>query len=129
MKLFSNVFSSLEKGLEYSTLKQKVISQNISNVDTPNYKAKTVSFQDALSNANDQLRAIRTNPRHFHFEPHSNHHAIKANNNVQYNHNGNSVDVDQEMADLAKNQIYYNALVERLNGKFQSLQSVIKGGQ
>ena len=45
-----------------------------------------------------------------------------------YNHNGNNVDVDHEMAELAKNQLYYQAVVDRLNGKFSSLEKVIRGG-
>lgn len=54
--------------------------------------------------------------------------AVKVSN-TRYNHNGNGVDMDKEMADLATNQIYYNALTERINGKFNTLQSVIKGGK
>ncbi len=50
-------------------------------------------------------------------------------NDLVYNHNKNNVDLDKEMSDLAQNQIYYNALVERLNGKFNSLKTVIKGGK
>ena len=50
-------------------------------------------------------------------------------NQVSYNESGNSVDIDQEMADLATNQIYYNALTERISGKFSSLQNVIRGGK
>ena len=38
------------------------------------------------------------------------------------------MDIDKEMADLASNQIYYNALIERISGKFSSLQNVIRGG-
>lgn len=37
--------------------------------------------------------------------------------------------MDKEQADLAANQIYYNALVDRINGKFNTLQNVIKGGR
>jgi flagellar basal-body rod protein FlgB len=54
---------------------------------------------------------------------------IVNNNQVSYNENGNSVDIDKEMADLAANQIYYNALTERINGKFSTLQNVIRGGK
>ena len=50
-------------------------------------------------------------------------------NQVSYNESGNSVDIDQEMTDLATNQIYYNALIERISGKFSSLQNVIRGGK
>ena len=48
MKIFSNTFHTLEQGLNYSSLKQKAFSQNIANVDTPNYKAKDVSFKNVF---------------------------------------------------------------------------------
>ena len=54
---------------------------------------------------------------------------LSLQNQVSYNESGNSVDIDQEMADLATNQIYYNALTERISGKFSSLQNVIRGGK
>ena len=53
---------------------------------------------------------------------------IMTKNQVSYNESGNSVDIDQEMTDLATNQIYYNALTERISGKFSSLQNVLEVG-
>ncbi|PLR77630.1 flagellar basal body rod protein FlgB [Bacillus sp. V3-13] len=131
MSLFSNTISTLESALNYSSLKQKVISQNIANVDTPNYKAKDASFKATLQQAVDQsIHAYKTDGRHYDFKqrPQTNA-AISTRKNVQYNHNGNSVDLDKEMSDLATNQIYYNAVTERMNGKFSSLQNVIRGGK
>lgn len=131
MKLFSNSITTLENGLNYSSLKQKVISQNIANEATPGYKAKDVSFKQSLETAiNQSLEANRTDQRHFTFKssPLSNVGIINRKN-VSYNHNGNSVDIDNEMTDLAGNQIYYNALIDRISGKFSSLQTVIRGGK
>lgn len=131
MKLFSNTISTLESALNYSSQKQKVISENIANVDTPNYKAKNVSFKKTLSNVlGDSISTNRTDSRHFEFQENNKFSSfVIQKDNTSYNQNGNSVDVDKEMADLATNQIYYNALVERLSGKFNSLQNVIKGGK
>lgn len=131
MKLFSNTISTLEGALNYSSTKQKVIAQNISNADTPNYKAKEVSFKTAFQQAMDQsVAAKKTNVRHFDFKGQSTTATIvKTNQRTSYHNNGNNVDVDKEMADLAANQIYYNAMIDRISGKFQSLQSVIRGGK
>ncbi|HYK74287.1 MAG TPA: flagellar basal body rod protein FlgB [Pseudoneobacillus sp.] len=131
MNLFSGSISTLEQALNYSSAKQKVISQNIANVDTPNYKAMDVSFKDVLENElHTPIAAIRTNKRHFDFSSSiSTGPKMISRNNVQFNQNGNSVDLDKEMADLATNQIYYNAMIERINGKFSTLQSVIRGGK
>lgn len=131
MNLFSGTISTLEHALNYSATKQKVISQNIANVDTPNYKAKEVSFKAAYDEALSQsITANKTNQKHIDFKGKSNSSSIDLKSNpVSYNENGNSVDIDKEMADLATNQIYYNALTERISGKFSTLQNVIRGGK
>lgn len=128
MKLFSNTFRTIEDGLDYSSIKQKVISQNIANEATPGYKAKDVSFKKSLEEAM-YLSAKRTNERHIEFNANSIDSRFVIRKSNSYNHNGNSVDIDKEMTNLAGNQIYYNALVERMNGKFSSLQNVIRGGK
>ncbi|MDM5223762.1 flagellar basal body rod protein FlgB [Peribacillus sp. NJ11] len=131
MELFSNTFQSLENALNYSNTKQKVISQNIANSDTPNYKAKGVDkTQSFKAELEASLESYRTDERHFNFKSEgSNASPIVTQKNVQYNNNGNSVDVDKQMTDLAANQIYYNAVTDRLSGKFQSLENVIRGGK
>ncbi|WP_209122390.1 flagellar basal body rod protein FlgB [Alkalihalobacillus sp. BA299] len=133
MNLFSSpTFSTLERALDGSALKQRTISQNIANVDTPNYKTKKVNFQHTLDHAisKQSIEANRTDERHMNFSIGKQREAyVTSVNNSMYNHNLNNVDIDKEMADLAQNQIYYNALIDRLNGRFNSLQTVIKGGK
>lgn len=131
MNLFSGTISSLESALNYSSTKQKVISQNIANVDTPNYKAKGVTFKAAFNTAlGNTIDTYRTDNRHYTFQKHSAaSSAVVTKTQTSYNENGNSVDIDKEMSDLAANQIYYNALTERISGKFSSLQNVIRGGR
>ncbi|MCR2820726.1 flagellar basal body rod protein FlgB [Lederbergia panacisoli] len=129
MELFSGNFQTLEKALNYSSLKHKTIAQNIANVDVPNYKSKAVSFKEVMAGASHQIEANRSDPRHFQFTIGNGNPQIYTKKNTEYNHNGNNVDIDNEMSDLAANQIYYQALIERLNGKFSTLQNVIKGGR
>ena len=131
MELFSDTFSTLERGLKYSSAKQKVISQNIANSDTPNYKAKEVSKTSSFgTELQAAMQSYRTDERHFNFKVQGKETFPTVNQeNVQYNNNGNSVDIDKEMTDLASNQIFYNALSERLAGKFNSLENVIRGGK
>lgn len=131
MNIFSNTINMLEKALDYSSVKQQVISQNIANVDTPNYKSKEVlPFKTILNKEiGEQVTAKVTNNKHIPF-PVSNSEYVKiVKSDTRYNESNNGVDMDLEMSKMAENQIYYNALVERLNGKFQTLQNVIKGGK
>ncbi|WP_249869791.1 flagellar basal body rod protein FlgB [Oceanobacillus saliphilus] len=128
MNLFGGTINKLERSLDYAAAKNNAISNNISNADTPGYKAQNVVFKDALHDALS-LQAKQTNEKHIPFSTSHNYsYLITTNSNTTYNHNGNNVDIDREMTELAKNQIYYNGLVDRINGKFGSLQTVIRGG-
>lgn len=130
MKLFDHTMNILERSLDYSALKNNVISNNIANVDTPNYKAKKVEFKSVLNEAlTNQLETKRTHPKHIPFNNQRTPFQIVSNHQTMYNHNGNNVDIDKEMSELAKNQIYYRGLVDRINGKFSTLQTVIRGGR
>lgn len=127
MMQFSPIIKALESSLDASTLKQKVIAQNIANVDTPNYKAKNVVFHQEFEK---HLVANKTNNKHLDFKKsNGTSYSIETNNDTSFLHNGNNVDIDAEMAEMAKNQIYYQALVQRLNGKFNSLKMVLRGGR
>jgi flagellar basal-body rod protein FlgB len=130
LSLFSHTIRMLEQGLDYASLREKVIANNIANVDTPNYKARDVQFRTELDRAIRSFEAKRTNPKHLPFlHTTDQKFFVTTRGNLVYNHNGNNVDIDQEMSNLAENQIYYNALVEQLNGKLTELKTVIKGGK
>lgn len=129
MNLFGGTITSLEKGLSYATLKNKAIAQNIANVDTPNYKAKEVSFKDVFSEAQQSaISAYRNDERHYDFSMKTSQAGVFTEN-FRARPNGNGVNMDAEQASLAENTIYYNALIDRINGKFNSLNTVIKGGR
>lgn len=130
MNLFDGTINTLTQSLDYAATKNRTIANNVANVDTPAYKSKDVAFKNVL---NDQMSTSfetkRTHSKHITFnsnEAKAFH--VFSKNNTQYNHNGNNVDIDKEMSELAENQIYYQAVVDRLNGKFSNIQTVLRGG-
>lgn len=127
MTWFSDpTISGMENALNRSSLQEKTISQNIANVDTPNYKAKSVVFKDEF---NRQLQARRTDPRHLPFSTSSGSGMrVVEESGTTVNNNGNNVDMDKEMTAMAKNQIQYQAYITRLNSEFRQLKLVLKGG-
>ncbi|MBA2174118.1 flagellar basal body rod protein FlgB [Halobacillus locisalis] len=130
MNLFGSTIQSLENSMNYSTAKNRAISNNIANVDTPGYKAKDVVFKDMLSAEMSSIPTKRTNTRHIDFQSRtgtSSFQTITVQNST-YNHNGNNVDIDKEMNELAQNQIQYQALTSRISSKFQGLERVLRGG-
>ncbi|USY34367.1 flagellar basal body rod protein FlgB [Bacillus velezensis] len=129
MDLFSGTIQNLENALGRADIKQKVLINNIANIDTPNYKAKKVSFRNLLDQETSNLEAVKTDYRHVDFTGSGEDYSIVSSSDTSYQQNGNNVDIDKEMTDLAENQINYQALVERMSGKFNSLKTVLTGGK
>lgn len=130
MNIFPSSIQKMEQALSTSTLKQRVHAGNIANVDTANYKSKQVNFQQAMEQASaSQMKSYRTDARHLEFQSGAGATPVTVNHNTKMTPNGNNVDMDFEMAELAKNQLWYNAVTERVNGKFSSLRSVINEGR
>lgn len=123
----------LQNGLSASSTRQKTITNNIANAGTPNYKAKKTLFTHELNRAleDQKLKAYRTDERHIPFQNEKvldERARVVTRKETVMNNNGNSVDLEIEMADLAKNQIYYNALIDRMNGRFNSVLTVLGRG-
>ncbi|MBM7644351.1 flagellar basal-body rod protein FlgB [Scopulibacillus daqui] len=121
-----NVTYLLEKALDNTADSQKVIGQNIANVDTPNYKARHVNFQNELKSA---LQAYKTDPKHMSFKNNGEEPKVTVDASTSIQNNGNNVDVDKEMSLLARDQINYQALVAAINQKFQQYKIVLGGGR
>src|SRR5690606_803076 len=122
------------RALEASTLRQEVIANNIANADVPGFKRSYVRFEDLLrqvleNNRPSSFVGIRTDPRHIPIGRGRSALSVRpqvvVDHSTSMNHNGNNVDLDYEMALMAKNQIYYNTLVQMVNGKFEKIRTVI----
>ena len=103
MVLFTGTISLLEKALDYSIVKQNVIAHNIANADTPNYQPKDVQFSAYLNDALEKrIQTKLTDERHIPFQSRDPQIKITTRKNLRYHHNGNSVDIDYEMAKMPK---------------------------
>ncbi len=124
-----------EKALDAAWVRNEVIAQNIANVDTPGYKKSTVAFEEFLEDALDKggFKGFTTDKRHIQIGGGSLKNArikiLKEHKNLSTRLDGNNVDIESEMASLAKNSIRYNTLVKSISGSYQSLKSVISEGR
>ena len=125
----------LEKSLDATWLRNDAIAQNIANVDTPGYKRKTVAFEEYLNKAVDgsSFKGQRTDSRHIPIgEGEIDRVDVKIsqdNKSLSTRIDGNNVDIDNEMALMAKNTIKYNTLVQTLNNGFNRVKSAINEGR
>ena len=131
-KLLSDT-NVMQKSLDAAWSRNEIISQNIANVDTPGYKRKDVAFEEYLVNSKKKITGNRTDVRHIPISP-SDIDSVEPTVTQDYSKlsmriDGNNVDIDTEMAELAKNSIKFNALTQMLNGSFSKIKSVISEGR
>lgn len=120
-------YQIIKNGLDASAKRQRVISSNIANVNTSGYKASTVKFETELQKAIEKKGTlVNTHEKHLGAAEASEVTGlVERSQGSSMNENGNNVDIDREMVDLAANEIYYNALIEQVNRKLSSMSYVI----
>ena len=121
-----NYVNILDKAADAANFRNELISNNIANVDTPNYKRKDIDFESvlqaelagektlyqAVKSANSDLSTL--DPQ-----------VYTDNSSLSYRLDGNNVDIATEEAYLAENQIRYQALVDMMNQEFSRYKSVM----
>jgi flagellar basal-body rod protein FlgB len=123
----------MERSLDASALRQKVIANNVANVDTPHFKRSDVLFEEVLHNemspSTPSIVGYRTDPRHFLIGKASTSVTpeIKTDENSTINNNLNNVDMDYEMSLMAKNQLNYNVVVQQMSSEFKRMHTAIGG--
>jgi len=116
----------LAKVLDGAAARQRVLANNIANVETPNFQRKAVSFEGELREAMDaptidpdmQLNAIRNVATE-----------AAPDTNTPARANGNNVQIDREMVELAKNSLQYETAAQLLTMELREVQNAIHEGR
>ena len=122
----------LHKGLRAYSMRQKSIADNIANVDTPGFRRSEVTFEDDLKAAfkKEGVMGYITNKKHIpigrrEIEKVKPKYIIPKDPTLASGMN--NVDIDKEMAELAKNQIRYQGASILIGNIFSRLKSAIRG--
>jgi flagellar basal-body rod protein FlgB len=113
----------LEKALDAYALK-KVIASNIANIETPNYRRVDVAFEKELNQAIEQSTSdVNLSENVKGVEP-----QIEIDKSKALASGANNVDIDEEMAELAKNQLRFQMAARLMSQTFQLIDKSITGG-
>jgi flagellar basal-body rod protein FlgB len=128
----------LQQSLDGLSMRQRATANNIANVDTPGYKAQQVSFEGHLAQAVDRqltaqqnLNLVATNPAHLSVGPRQLEHAqpvVHELDGMSYRNDGNSVDIEREMALLAETQLRYSTLSSLMSRRLAMQRSIASAG-
>ena len=131
INIFGNTYALLSKAMDLRSQRHTVISSNIANAETPNYKAGKVDFEEELRRAvpqDNQINLKTTNSKHISLS--TNIEDIQPNFEVEKTDSlradENTVDLDKEFVSLSKNKLMYDVSAEIISRKFSGLLKAIK---
>jgi flagellar basal-body rod protein FlgB len=124
----------MSKVLDMQLQRQNVISSNMANVKTPSYKTRTLNFEEELQAAlglDARGKMARTDRKHMPvvFDSKGFGPEWEKAFKPRVVHGEDRVDIDKEMANMAKTNLHYSALASVIRSRFEGLKQVITEGQ
>lgn len=117
MSLIENAtIHMLEKALDLTSLRQRMVSDNIANIDTPGYHTKDFDFASELKRA---VAKDGADPQTV---------AVRTPQGLEQRPDGNNVSIDRESLLMAQNQLQFQMSVAVLRSEFNRMQMAISGG-
>lgn len=121
------------QALSLRVARQELLSSNVANADTPNFKAKDIDFASVLNQklslipSQNQVNLNTTSPMHINSAA-----SGVFGDNILYrvplqpSADGNTVDMDMERTRFADNAIKYDASITFLNSEFRNISSALQ---
>ncbi len=108
----STNFKTIEAGVNIAWLEQQIHSQNIANIETPDYKAKQLVFDDVLNEAMSAGNGGNISVS-----------VIEDPSSVLQD--GNNVNLEKENIELYKSYAQYSMLLDKAMGQFNNITTVL----
>ena len=126
----SNITSTLFNNLNFRAERQKVISSNIANINTPNYKTKELSFENELKNVQSPILQL-AQTKGSHLPNIENNFNMSSPSLIQVKgleeqNDGNNVNLDTQMSEMSKNKILFDAVQTAIKKDSTLFRSVIE---
>lgn len=128
---FENALGIHEQALQVRAQRAEVLANNLTNVDTPNYKARDIDFRKVLSDSmamgEGGMAMKTTHGRHQLSE------GLGGSGDAMYrvpsqpSIDGNTVEEHVEHAEYMRNTLQFQASFTFLNSKFKGLMNAIRG--
>ena len=117
----------LERWLQFTAARHRLIAEYVVNLDTPNYRQKDLSlgrFQKLLGERIEQRQQPGTPPGSVGFDDLKV--EIEHPRRGMLYHDGNYHSTEQLMSDQAKNAMMHNLAIELLRKQFQTMEMALR---
>ncbi len=145
MPIVPKIVDTLSLAMKAANMRHQVLSNNIANVNVPGFRGADVVFEEHLkqalegapqaSDASIGLRGLTSHPLHIPIPPVGGEQQVSPEPRVValqgelMRQDGNNVDVEDQMAKMAANQLWYQSLVRSVSDEFTRLRTAITEGR
>lgn len=109
----NNIIDIIEAGIRAESFRQKAISNNIANLETPGYRRIDIKFEELLAKclkSGDPTKLAKIVPEIYRPEQ------------TPVKSNGNDVNYEAEVGQMIKNTIRHKAFIRLLNKKYEQIE-------
>jgi len=126
---FAGAFAGHDKTLEFRSARAAVLANNIANADTPNFKARDITFDSLLNGESNKLQLAGDNDRHISAESSLSESGdgLLFRNASQPALDGNNVDMQREQAEYAQNSLQFDTSFMFLDRKISGMRKALTG--
>ncbi len=107
---------ALGRFLDLAVFRESLITSNMANVDTPNFRTVDINFRQELERASDEMQLAATSP------------LVRRVQGLAERPDGNNVSLEREGLLLSETQLRFSAAVQLLRSEFHRLSSAIHEG-
>ncbi len=126
--LFDATSGLLERALDATLARQAVLTSNLANLDTPGFTPRDVDFNRAVSHALDRAERTQQSLRRSPVEARAADLRPYERPDRAPRGDGNTVDLDVQMARLSQNSLLYDASSTVLTRRMQLMKYVVNEG-
>ena len=132
MSKLDNAFGLHEAALKLRAQRMEVLASNLANADTPGYKARDIDFKSVLSayqtGSDAKPKGIKTtHERHLGGSTSAQGVTTLYRTPLQPSLDGNTVDAHVEKGKFMENALQYQATLNFVDSRIQSLRKAIRG--
>ena len=110
----SNAFRLLEGGVQLNQLQQEMHAHNIANLETPNFKAKSLQFTDVLTRTQEGKQTVTELTAQ-----------LTQDDALSLRPDGNNVDYEAESLGLYKTYVTQSILLTKVKQEFSKYNAVL----
>jgi flagellar basal-body rod protein FlgB len=125
MSIVNGNYDLMKKGLDALWLRQKVISSNIANINTPGFTASEVEFEDLFLNIlqsgedRDTINRLASELEA----------VIVEDQTTEVNENGNNVDIDKQNVEMVRTSLAYQTVTRLMADEISREKYAINEGR